>query len=437
MPLNCGDGGRDGARDVGAVGHVGRQRQGGSGADLVDVRGRGLDGRAIAIDHRDVRALAGQVQRHGLADAAGRAGDQRGLAVERHTSSLARTGTCAEMSAECRPRRAESRRRVRRHRSSRVARSATAHLHTVDTPQTAAERSSSARLAASKRHRSAAAGSPATSARTAASALRRQGMAPRRASPSCASNEVRWPTSAAAAPRIARRAGDRKRMAAGIRGPTARGSLRQQRQAKAIGDAARRGIAIEVIAARPVRHHGGVAGAERGGDVVVMPAAEVARRHAAAQVPVGDLFDRPVTRLRRKRRLQIVVEQPPARAGEELVEHAEQSGIAAREEEPVESAAASSYGRRVDQFAPRGRHAVDQVAAVVKQPDIEVARDLKQPAVDPRQLRRPRQQIAHELRRHEVVKRTKPLRLRWRVLGVRADEIERRARFERRPSRTR
>ncbi len=58
---------------------------------LIELRGGGVERRAIAIDHRDARALTRHVQRDGLPDALGRAGDQHGLAVERHTCSLART----------------------------------------------------------------------------------------------------------------------------------------------------------------------------------------------------------------------------------------------------------------------------------------------------------------------------------------------------------
>ena len=88
------------------------------------------------------------------------------------------------------------------------------------------------------------------------------------------------------------------------------------------------------------------------------------------------------------------------------------------------SAAAASRRSPLPPARPTSPAAVSmQIAAVVQQPDVEIARHLQQPAVDARQFRGPRQQIRESSNWHRVERR-QPLRLRRRVLGVRRQQIE-------------
>src|SRR5205814_2123464 len=72
--------GPDGALHVGGEGHVGGEPQG----PLAERLRRGLDGPAVEVHEGDAGALLHEARGDGEADAAGGAGDERGLALKRH-----------------------------------------------------------------------------------------------------------------------------------------------------------------------------------------------------------------------------------------------------------------------------------------------------------------------------------------------------------------
>src|SRR5207245_7126267 len=154
-------------------------------------------------------------------------------------------------------------------------------------------------------------------------------------------------------------------------------------------------------------------------------------RDATAMVKLGDRVCRPDARSAIERGPQVVVEELSARRDEQLVERAEQARIAARKEES-EEAGTRQRGCGVDEGVPRGRYlrtratggAFEEVAAVVEQPHVEVARDLQERAVDARELERPRQKIAALGGDRQVVERREPRGLGRRVFRVRRDQIE-------------
>src|SRR5438477_1524271 len=155
-----------------------------------------------------------------------------------------------------------------------------------------------------------------------------------------------------------------------------------------------------MMAARPVAHHGAVALTERLRNLIVMPLGQLARGHAAPRMELGDRVRRPDARPAIERGPQVIVEQLAAGRYEQLVKGAEQTGIAAGKEKSVEVGARQSGGG-LDEGVPRARYlgtrpaavAVEEIATVVEQPHVQIARHLQQCPVDAGELERPRQKV--------------------------------------------
>ena len=118
---------------------------------------------------------------------------------------------------------------------------------------------------------------------------------------------------------------------------------------------------------------------------------------------------------------EVRVEEMTACRHQQLVKRPEEPGITAGKQEAVDPRARQRR-RRLDERVPRSRNrharAAQQVAAVVEQPHVEVAGDLQQRAVDPRQFARLRQEVV-DLGAELGVERGQPRRLRWRIFRVR------------------
>src|SRR5207249_6523824 len=92
-----------------------------------------------------------------------------------------------------------------------------------------------------------------------------------------------------------------------------------------------------MMAAGPVADHRALAAPERFGNLVVMPTGQLAWRDAPAVVQLRQLIRGPDAGRPIERRPQVVVEELPSRRNQHLVEGSEQTGVAARKEEAVET----------------------------------------------------------------------------------------------------
>ena len=81
-------------------------------------------------------------------------------------------------------------------------------------------------------------------------------------------------------------------------------------------------------------------------------------------------------------------------------------------------------GRGLHQRIPCGRRLVEEIAAVIEQPDVEIAWNLQERSVDSRELERLGQEIVALARHGQIVEGRQPSCLRGGVLRVRRDQIE-------------